>query len=132
MSRETIHVLVVDDDEDACVVMKALLESCGAVVTTVSDAEAALRVLETFAVDVIVSDIAMPRRDGYWLIREIRNRPPLVNIPGIALTALVEPEDRRRILAAGYQAHLAKPFGIEHVWTTIQHVVTRARECTGQ
>jgi CheY-like chemotaxis protein len=60
---------------------------------------------------VLVSDIGMAGEDGYALIRALRARPRERGgaIPAIALTAFARPEDRARALAAGYQAHLAKP-----------------------
>jgi CheY-like chemotaxis protein len=62
-------------------------------------------------VDVLVSDIAMPDRDGYELIRLVRDLPASQGgrVPAIALTAYAREEDRFRALTAGFQAHLAKP-----------------------
>ena len=61
---------------------------------------------------MLVSDIAMPDTDGYALLRRIR--APEVGdrglVPAIAVTALASTADRQRALAAGYQAHIAKPF----------------------
>jgi CheY-like chemotaxis protein len=59
---------------------------------------------------VLVSDIGMPMQDGYDLIRIVRSRGHTPHdLPAVALTAFARPEDRRRALAAGYQAHVAKP-----------------------
>jgi CheY-like chemotaxis protein len=61
--------------------------------------------------DVLVSDIGMPSGDGYELLARIRTLPPERGgrVPALALTAYALPEDRRRILAAGFAAHVAKP-----------------------
>jgi CheY-like chemotaxis protein len=63
------------------------------------------------AFDVLLSDIGMPDRDGYDLIGRIRAMAPDRGgaVPAAALTAFARPEDRSRALAAGYQAHVAKP-----------------------
>jgi CheY-like chemotaxis protein len=82
----------------------------GAEVVPAASAAEALKALERFAPDVLVSDIGMPERDGYDLIRDIRNlgHGP-IDLPAVAVTAFASPEDRRRALAAGFQVHLAKP-----------------------
>jgi CheY-like chemotaxis protein len=60
--------------------------------------------------DVIVSDIAMPGEDGFWLMSSVRALPGLLGqTPAIALTALARSEDRARAIEAGYQLHFAKP-----------------------
>jgi CheY-like chemotaxis protein len=73
-----VRVLVVDDDEDTADLFAAALTACGADVVTATTASDALRVIAARAPDVVVTDIAMPGADGYWLIREIRSwRTPL-------------------------------------------------------
>jgi CheY-like chemotaxis protein len=59
----------------------------------------------------------MPEEDGLAFIRKLRNLDPshLRRIPAVALTAYVRREDRRHLLEAGYQAHLAKPFGLDEL-----------------
>jgi PAS domain S-box-containing protein len=107
-----LRVLVVDDDEDALQFVSALLGQHGArVLTAVSTADALAR-LEREGADVIVSDIAMPERDGYDFMRELRARESArgsTHTPAIALTAYARAEDRARALAEGYQSHIAKP-----------------------
>ncbi len=68
-----------------------------------------MEVLETFTPDVILSDIGMPRQDGYELSAGLRERPAFSGIPAVALTALARAEDRTRALNAGFQSHIAKP-----------------------
>ena len=109
---EGVRVLVVDDDEDTLQLVAALLGQHGARVSTAASTAAALARLEHETTDVIVSDIAMPERDGYDLIRELRAREAArgaAHTPAIALTAYARAEDRERSLAEGYQAHVAKP-----------------------
>ena len=77
-------------------------------------ADSAHRALEEFArsvPDLLVSDIAMPRRDGYSLISEIRSwcAERGGRTPTLALTAYASAQDRRRALQEGFQTHLAKP-----------------------
>jgi signal transduction histidine kinase len=108
-----VRVLLVDDEPDTREVISQILRRCGALVKTASSAREALNVfgVDAGGVDVLVSDIAMPDEDGYFLIRELRGRPPEQGgtVPAVALTAYAREEDRQRALAAGFQSHLAKP-----------------------
>jgi two-component system CheB/CheR fusion protein len=60
---------------------------------------------------VLVTDIAMPSQDGYWLIDQVRSLAPDAGgaIPAAALTAYVRVEERLRVLAAGFQQYISKP-----------------------
>jgi len=109
-SLEGIRVLVVDDEPDARSLIERLLQECEATVTTAGSASEALDQVERDAPDVLLSDIGMPKEDGYSLIRRIRKLPGEASqIPAIALTAYARDEDRAKALQAGYQMHLAKP-----------------------
>jgi CheY-like chemotaxis protein len=103
--------MVVEDDTDGRNMLTILLERTGALVVSVASVREALDTLKTIRPDVIVSDIAMADEDGYTLIRRIRARDAEHGgaIPALALTGYVFPEDRARLLAAGFQAHVGKP-----------------------
>jgi signal transduction histidine kinase/ActR/RegA family two-component response regulator len=102
-----VRVLVLDDEPDALTLIQRVLEENETVVRTAATPEAALDLLGRDRFDVIVSDIAMPGRDGYAFIAEVRARG--IPTPALALTAFARVEDRRRAIASGYQAHVAKP-----------------------
>jgi hypothetical protein len=106
-----VKVLVVDDDLDTCDIVGAVLESAGAEVRTCLSARAALTVMDAWAPDILVSDIAMPGDDGYALIRTIRARKADQGgrIVAVALTAYARQEDRAKALSAGFQVHVGKP-----------------------
>ena len=107
-----LHVLVVDDEEDARELMRTMFESYGAQVRAAGSAAEAMQLFERAVPDVLVSDIGMPSEDGLTLIKRIRQRGPEEGrlVPAIALTAYASSSDRLAALAAGYQAHLAKPY----------------------
>jgi hypothetical protein len=88
-----------------------VLEYGGALVTVVATARDALRTLQRLTPDVVVSDIAMPHENGYWLIREMRELDALKGhrIPAIAITGHAGAHGPERTLAAGFDAHLGKP-----------------------
>ena len=105
-----LHVLLVDDEPDGRDATAEFLGALGADVTPAgSMAEALSRLAPSH--DLLVSDIGMPAGDGYELLARIRTLPPERGgrVPALALTAYAQPEDRRRILAAGFAAHVAKP-----------------------
>jgi PAS domain S-box-containing protein len=105
-----LHVLVVDDDEDARELVATILRECGCEITTVSNVQDAMRAL-TKDTQVLLSDVAMPGEDGFELIKRVRALPREQggDIPAAALTAFARPEDRRRLLNAGFSIHLPKP-----------------------
>ena len=108
---EQVSVLVVDDEPDACALLQLVLQLESAEVRTASSVQEAIEAFLAEPPDVLVSDICMPGRDGYDLIRMIRSLPDDArDVPAIAVTAFPGSENRERALAAGYQAHLAKPF----------------------
>jgi len=109
-SLRGMSVLVVDDDYESREVVAAHLASRDAVVLTAESAAQALETLQREHVDVMLADIAMPGEDGYSLIRRIRALDAsAASIPAAALTALARDEDRKQVLEAGFQLHLAKP-----------------------
>jgi len=103
-----VKILVVDDESDTCEMLRFVFNQCGAIVETASSAEEALQLFDKFVPDMLVSDIGMPRVDGYDLIRLIR-RERGSRIPAVALTAMARIDDRVKTLKAGYQMHIAKP-----------------------
>jgi two-component system CheB/CheR fusion protein len=106
-----VRVLVVDDDPDERDFLVALLGAAAAEVRSASNTAEALATLAWWWPSVLLSDIAMPGGDGYTLIRAVRNMPrgQPQQLPAAAVTGRTAPEDRTRVLRAGYQAHLAKP-----------------------
>jgi signal transduction histidine kinase/ActR/RegA family two-component response regulator len=107
-----VSVLVVDDNEDARVLLSATLGQYGAKVTTVSTVRDALASVDREPPTIILSDIAMPHEDGLELIRQLRARSPANGgrIPAVAVSAYASVSDGLAAEAAGYQAHMAKPF----------------------
>lgn len=105
-----VRVLVVDDEADARALVRRVLAGCQAEVRLADSVAEALRILEKFRPDVLVSDVGMPGEDGYDLIRQIRASGRSVKqLPAVALTAFARAEDRKRAMLAGFQTHVAKP-----------------------
>jgi hypothetical protein len=104
-------VLVVDDEEDARVLTGDIFEECGSVVSRAASVDEALAAIARDVPDLLISDIAMPERDGFDLIRAVRALPRDRggDIPAAALTAYSRAEDRRQMLNAGFSMHITKP-----------------------
>jgi PAS domain S-box-containing protein len=123
---EGVRVLVVDDDADALSMVRELLETAGASVTTALSADEALALIERQPPDLLLSDIGMPAMDGFELIRRVRKLPPSIrHLPAAALTAYAQPEDRTRALRSGFQAHLAKPIDPGELLTAVEMLAGR-------
>jgi len=90
--------------------------------------QTAIAAFERAKPHVLVSDIAMPGEHGYSLIQTVRALPPEQGgqVPAIALTAYVRPEDRDRVLAAGYTRHLAKPIDPVDLASAVARLATGA------
>jgi PAS domain S-box-containing protein len=112
-----IRVLLVDDEADSRVMLASLLSSHGAFVKQAESAEEALRHFDAGPFDIVVSDIAMPRQDGYDFMARIRSLPNAQGgrVPAIALTAYAREEDVHRASLAGFQLHVAKPVESTHI-----------------
>lgn len=104
-----LHVLVVDDEPDALSVLEAALGLHGARVTIAHSADAALDSVMDDPPDCVVSDIAMPGTDGYAFLTRFRLVDGTGRCPCVALTAYASDSDRDAALAAGFDAHVAKP-----------------------
>jgi CheY-like chemotaxis protein len=119
-----VRVLVVDDDTATRESLQFILEDRGAVVTAVGSAEEARAVLQGWTPDVLVGDIRLPEADGYALVRELRATERLHHLPAVAMTAY-DAHGAERALAAGYQAHLVKPFEPDSLIVAIAELARR-------
>lgn len=115
-SLRGLRILVVDDEPDSRRLLARVLQRGGASVNTAESAAQALEVLDREPHDVLLSDISMPREDGYSLIRKVRARGDAqAAIPAAALTAFARSEDAERSLQAGFNRHINKPIDARHL-----------------
>ena len=103
------NVLVVDDVPDVTEMIALFLKHAGYQVATADSASMALELAGERNFDLIISDIGMPRMNGYELAGELRRWTEYQSIPIIAVTGYSEYDDRGRALQAGFSAHLTKP-----------------------
>jgi CheY-like chemotaxis protein len=118
-----IYALLVEDDPDGCDLMQMMLRRFGAEVTAVSTAAAALESVRLRCPDVLVSDIGLPDGDGFSLLKRVResNR----DLPAVAVTAYASRQDVAKALAAGFQAHVAKPVEPAQLSAAVAHASGR-------
>jgi signal transduction histidine kinase/ActR/RegA family two-component response regulator len=107
-----LHILVVDDEEDARILLQTALIHYGAEVTLASSSAEAIAAFERRPPDVLLSDIGMPQEDGIALVRRLRARSAAQGgtVPAIAITAYASASDRLAAEAAGFQGYITKPF----------------------
>lgn len=117
--------MVVDDEPDNRELVTFILKQQGAIVTSVATAQAALEILAQERLDLLISDIGMPHMDGYALIEQVRTWAPEQGgkTPAIALTAYAGEANQQKMLAAGFQQHLAKPVEPEELITAVTRLI---------
>jgi len=119
-------ILVVDDEMEAREFLRGMLESYGAQVYTATSAANGITIASRCPIDLIISDIAMPERDGCDLMRDVRAAG--IAIPAIALSAYTDSTQVARALGAGFDRCLAKPVKLEELVATLQELLGQQRD----
>jgi CheY-like chemotaxis protein len=114
---EGVRVLVVEGVPQIRELVSDALGQCGARVTAVDSAVKGLATLRREKPDALVSSLSMPDKDGYWLIRRVRNLPSDQggDVPAAAFTGWTTEEDRLNVLQAGFQFHVPKPVDLRQL-----------------
>jgi CheY-like chemotaxis protein/two-component sensor histidine kinase len=123
---ETCRVLLVEDSRDTLEMLRLAFEARGYKTSACASTEEALSIAEAGQFDIIVSDIGLPRIDGYELIGRLRLMPHLRQVPAIALTGYAGKSDVEAALGAGFDAHIAKPVDPSALAEQIAQLVKRA------
>jgi response regulator RpfG family c-di-GMP phosphodiesterase/signal transduction histidine kinase len=118
------NVLYVEDNADLRAYVEQMLYSCGHTVTTAVDGQDGWNKLQEIQPEIVISDIMMPRLDGYDLLQMIHADPEYRNIPVILTTAKSETDERIRGLEKGADDYLAKPINIRELDARIRNLVT--------
>lgn len=120
-----LRILAVDDDPDSLEVLTSILRLHHATVFGASSAVEALDMLQREHPNLIISDIAMPEHDGYWLMQQVQRIAEEGGrvVPCIALTAFANETVRRRALETGFAAHLSKPLNPEELVKAIKPLI---------
>ena len=130
-SERIRHVLVVDDSRVAQSQIKTTLEQVGIKCTMANSGRAALKQLKEWSekgpvcehIAMVISDIEMPRMDGYELATHVRNNERLKNVPIIMITSRTGDKHRQRAMDIGVQKYLGKPYNESELLAYVQDVV---------
>ena len=119
------HILIVDDEKNYCVVLGQLLRRAGYRVSTAENGFAALDILHTEAVSLVLSDLKMPRMDGLALFQAVRR--DMGDIPFIIMTAFATVQTALDSIKSGVYDYLLKPFNNDQVLLTIDQALSLYR-----
>ena len=122
LDKEKKTIMVVDDDSEVAYYLEMLLGSDYQVVCRFN-AESALEAITENAPDLILSDVVMPGKDGYWLCREIKESLQLCHIPVILVTAKTTIENQVEGLNVGVDAYVTKPFEPHYLMALIKSLL---------
>lgn len=115
-------VLAVDDEPDNLNIVVELMEFQGAKVLRADSGHAALALLQTAQPDIILLDLFMPEIDGWAVQRHVRANPKFDDVPIVALTALVMPNEVERVWAAKFDGYIPKPFRVAELLVELQQI----------
>jgi CheY-like chemotaxis protein len=119
-------ILVVEDSPDSMKLFRALLTLKGHEVVGLSDGEGLLETVQQGNFDLVLMDIQLPGKDGFALLREIRNSP-VGTMRVLALTAHAMTGDRERALQAGFDGYITKPIDVRAFPEQVQRALRGER-----
>lgn len=117
------HILIVDDEPNIVLSLEFLMRKHGYTVTTASDGEEALRLVDEHKPDLVLLDVMMPRMDGYQVCEVLRGRDDLKDLRIIMLTAKGRDVEREKGLSMGADEYITKPFSTQEVVTRVEQVL---------
>jgi CheY-like chemotaxis protein len=122
-----VHVIAVDDDLEMLGLLRTILESAGAKVTTTATATGALQTMNMLRPDVLVADLGMPVMDGISLIHRVRHAsdPQVRAIPAVAVTGRAEYEGM--VLESGFEMYLPKPVDPAELVAAVAELARRGK-----
>ncbi len=120
MVNNSIHILIVDDDDRIRSLLKDYLSSKNYIVSSAENASEAKKKIEFLKYDIIILDVMMPGQDGYELTKEIKKK---LKVPIILLTAKGEVENRIKGLELGADDYVGKPFEPKELLLRIKNII---------
>ena len=130
MEENMKRILVVDDEQDLCEILKFNLETEGYEVETANSAEEALE-MDVASFDLLLLDVMMGGMSGFQLAKQLKGNPMTANVPIIFLTARDTENDTVTGFNIGADDYISKPFSIREVMVRVRAVLRRTAEQTG-
>jgi CheY-like chemotaxis protein len=113
------RILAVDDDPDSLLFISMALESFGLPYVSLPEGLGIVAFLQQYQADLILLDVLLTDIDSQALLQSLRRNVVTQAIPVVAVTALASPDDRHRLLAAGFNDYLSKPYQLDSLKTVI-------------
>ncbi|HEY9820180.1 MAG TPA: response regulator transcription factor [Candidatus Sericytochromatia bacterium] len=120
-------ILVADDNLGTRLSVSDYLEISGYSVIAAEDGQQALSMIETYHPHILITDINMPRMDGYELVRQVRQKPAFRLLPVVFLTERASTEERIRGYQTGCDLYLPKPFEMQELGAVIRNLLERSQ-----
>ena len=122
-----LTILVTDDNVGTRLSVSDYLEMSGYSVIAAEDGQQALSMIEIYHPHVLVTDINMPRMDGYELVRQVRQKPAFRLLPVVFLTERTSTEERIKGYQTGCDLYLPKPFEMQELGAVIRNLLERSQ-----
>ncbi|WP_417259638.1 response regulator transcription factor [Celeribacter sp.] len=116
------HILLVEDEDNIAIAVALLLEREGYQVTRASIGSQALPNIRAIAPALVILDVTLPEMSGYEICQQLRRDPELGKTPVLIMSARTSPAERRKAMALGADAFLAKPFAVHELLDTVNHM----------
>lgn len=120
-------ILIADDNVGTRLSVSDYLEISGYSVVAAEDGKQALSMIETHHPHILITDINMPRMDGYELVKQVRQKPPFRLLPVVFLTERTSTEERIRGYQTGCDLYLPKPFEMQELGAVIRNLLERSQ-----
>lgn len=117
-------ILAVEDNDDNLLLMSYALESLGCKFICQTDSYSTVLVAKEYQPDLIILDILLPTFNGIDVVRYLKRDPLTYHIPVLAVTALATREDRERILLAGFNDYISKPYMLDDLEAVVRRLLS--------
>lgn len=117
------QILIVEDKPTSRELLRTVLEQQGYEVVEAEDGEQALLRIREHVPDLVLMDLQMPAKNGYDVLRELRTDSRFDKLPVIAVTANAMPEDRDKVMAAGFTGYISKPVALARLREEVKRLL---------
>lgn len=124
------NILIADDDINICKLTQFYIDKAGYNSFVAHDGEKALEIIENNPIDLAIIDVMMPKKDGFSLVKELREAN--MDLPVILVTALGEIEDKTQGFSVGADDYLTKPVNYDELLLRISALLRRAQIAKGK
>jgi CheY-like chemotaxis protein len=121
------HILIVEDDNKNIILLRDILDISGYVTIEAGDGKSAVELAKKEMPDLILMDIQLPVMDGLEATKRIKADPATQKIPIFALTAFAMSGDREKVIQAGCDDYISKPYDIKELLEKVKNILMRMK-----